>query len=181
MTCIIGLKHKGDIYIGADSAGVGGSSISNRVDSKIYEVGEFIFGFTSSFRMGQLLGYSFKPPIHSKGISIEEFMCTSFINEVKATLKEGGFSRNKNGEDEGGTFIVGYRGRLFTIFDDYQISEVADTYDAVGCGEDLAKGAMYSTKTLLPLKRIRNALEAAAYFSSGVRAPFKIIKQKRIK
>ena len=35
MTCIVGLKHKGDIYIGADSAGVGGLNIETRVDSQI--------------------------------------------------------------------------------------------------------------------------------------------------
>lgn len=181
MTCIIGLKYKGDIYIGADSAGIGGLSIDTRVDSKIYEVDEFIFGFTSSFRMGQLLGYSFSPPEHKRDVSIEKFMCTVFIDEVRSTLKDGGFSRQISGEDHGGTFVVGYRGRLFVIYDDYQVAEVKDDYVAVGCGEDLAKGAMYANKKLLPLKRIRNALEASAHFSAGVRAPFRIIKQKRSK
>lgn len=51
MTAIVGLVEKGNVYIGGDSAGVAGLSISIRGDEKVFKVGPFIMGFTSSFRM----------------------------------------------------------------------------------------------------------------------------------
>ena len=62
MTCIVGLEHKGKVYIGGDSAGVAGYSLSVRADQKVFINGNFIFGFTSSFRMGQILRFGFNPP-----------------------------------------------------------------------------------------------------------------------
>lgn len=52
MTCVVALKHDGRVYMGADSAGVGGYSLQIRNDPKIYRVKDLLFGFTTSFRMG---------------------------------------------------------------------------------------------------------------------------------
>lgn len=179
MTCIVGLKHKGNLYIGGDSAGVGGYKIESRVDPKVHEVGPFLFGFTTSFRMGQLLGHSFVPPKHPRNMPIHKFMVTKFIDAVRDCLKDGGYAQTRNGEETGGTFIVGYKGHLFTVYDDYQIAETSDDYCAVGCGEDIAKGAMFASRNIIPVERVRQALQAAAHFSAGVRSPFLIVKQKK--
>lgn len=52
MTCIIGFIKNKKVYIGGDSAGVGGSHVTIRRDSKVFKNGNFIMGYTSSFRMG---------------------------------------------------------------------------------------------------------------------------------
>jgi len=62
MTCIVGIQHDGRVYIGGDSAGVAGYSITSRADAKVFTVGPYVMGFTSSFRMGQLLRYGLKAP-----------------------------------------------------------------------------------------------------------------------
>jgi len=62
MTCIVGLVENGKVYIGGDSAGVAGLDITTRKDEKVFQKENMIFGFTSSFRMGQILRYSFKNP-----------------------------------------------------------------------------------------------------------------------
>ena len=59
MTCIVGLVDNGKIYMGGDSAGVSNLDIRIRADQKVFKTGEFIMGFTSSFRMGDLLKYDF--------------------------------------------------------------------------------------------------------------------------
>ena len=59
MTIIVGLVTKAGVLMGADSAGVCGYELTIRKDKKIYQVDDFLFGYTTSFRMGQLLGYSF--------------------------------------------------------------------------------------------------------------------------
>lgn len=176
MTCIVGLVHDGQVYIGGDSAGVAGYSVTVRADEKVFNKGEFVMGFTSSFRMGQLLRYKLNIPFHKPNVDTYEYMVTEFVEAVRQCLKDGGYSRNESGEDIGGKFLVGYRGKLFLIDLDYQVGESLLQYDAVGCGEDLAKGSLYSTRDLDdPNKRILMSLEAAEQFSAGVRSPFKVL------
>lgn len=55
MTCIIGLENKGKVYMGADSASSNGYSINVSGNPKLFRSGPFLIGFTSSWRMGQLL------------------------------------------------------------------------------------------------------------------------------
>ena len=173
MTCIVALAHEGVIYMGCDSAGIGGYSRSNRVDPKIYRVSDMLIGFTTSFRMGQLLGYSLVLPKHHSDVPIENYMATSFINAVRECLKTGGWAEKEKDQERGGTFLVGYRKRIFEIFSDYQVGERAQPYNATGCGEDLALGSLFTSEHLAPKDRIRIALEAAATFSAGVYAPFR--------
>jgi ATP-dependent protease HslVU (ClpYQ) peptidase subunit len=174
MTCIVGLLDNNNIYMGGDSAGVGGYSLRIRKDEKVFINGEFIFGFTSSFRMGQLLRYSLKPPKRYQDIDIYSFMVNDFINSVRQCLKDGGYAEKDKERESGGTFLVGYQGRLFEISDDYQVAEVLDNFTSCGCGFDLALGSLYSTEGQKPEERVLIALEAAEKFSAGVRAPFNI-------
>ena len=182
MTCIVGYQHKGKVWIGGDSAGVGGLSLTVRADRKVFQNKQFIIGFTTSFRMGQLLQYRFKPPSISKGENIETYMCTKFIDGVRKCFNTYKFGYNKNG-DHGGTFLVGVRKRLFVIDSDYQVGWSEIPYNAVGCGFDLALGAMYALgkvdpdcATTSPENKIKVALGAAAAGSGGVCEPFHVIK-----
>ncbi|MBO1513251.1 hypothetical protein [Metabacillus bambusae] len=176
MTCIVGLINNGKVYIGADSAGVGGYSLTLRADEKVFVKGEFIMGFTSSFRMGQLLRFKLDIPYHKPDVDTYEYMVTEFIEAVRHCLRNGGFSRNDNGEESGGKFLVGYKDQLFTIDSDYQVGRPMMGYDAAGCGEDIAKGSLFSTESIDdPVKRVREALKASEQFSAGVRSPFLIL------
>jgi len=174
MTCIVGLVHDGDVYIGADSAGVAGYSLTVRADEKVFINNGFVMGFTSSFRMGQLLRYSLKPPKYHPDIDLTEYMVTEFINAVRECLKTGGYAKKDKEIETAGTFLVGFQGKLFKIDSDYQVGVPILTFDACGCGEDIALGSMYSNTSLPPVERIIQALEAAEQFSAGVRRPFLI-------
>lgn len=181
MTCIVGLEHKGKVYMGGDSAGVAGYSISIRTDEKVFTNGPFIMGFTGSFRIGQLLRYSFRPPRHLASKSDMSYLVTDFVDAVRKCYKSKGTMR-KNGEVESfqGPFLLGYRGLLYYVGSDFQIGKVADGFDCVGCGAELASGAMYATSMLSsmpPVNRIELALQASAHFNAGVRGPFKVISK----
>ena len=80
-----------------------------------------MFGFTTSFRMGQLIRYALEPP-EPEG-ELDRFMSTAFVDAVRACLKDGGWARRDNEREEGGTFLVGVQGRLFAVHDDYQVDE----------------------------------------------------------
>lgn len=175
MTCIVGLAEEGKVYIGGDSAGVAGYDLTIRADSKVFTNGEFLMGFTSSFRMGQLLRYSFSPPPFIEKEDLDKYMVTRFVDALRTCLQAGGYEINKSGRVEGGTFLVGVRGRLYVIEGDYQVGIPADNFAAVGCGDQIAHGALYASQGQDPEKRLEIALRAAEHFSGGVRAPFKII------
>jgi hypothetical protein len=135
-TAIAGIAKEGTVWIGGDSAGIDVTNLALtvRADEKVFINQNFIFGFTSSFRMGQLLRYSFSPPGQVQGQDLNEYMVTTFIDAVRDCLKEGGFQEKENEVESGGTFLVGHQGHLFTVDSDYQVGESLDGYDAVGCG-----------------------------------------------
>lgn len=177
MTCIVGLVDKGEVLIGGDSAGVNCRSLAMQVrsDHKIFRNGPFLMGFTSSFRMGQLLRFSFNPPKRHTDIDVYAYMVTDFVDAVRDCLKDGGYAERYNDVERGGEFLVGYEGRLFRIESGYEVGETVYGYDAVGCGEDIALGSLCSTAGGAPKDRIHQALKAAAQFSAGVSAPFHIV------
>ncbi len=87
MTCIVALTDGKKVCMGADSAGAGGSYVTVRADPKIYRVGPFLIGFTSSFRMGQPLGHNLTVASRPEGTDVFVFMCT-FVEAVRACFKD---------------------------------------------------------------------------------------------
>lgn len=174
MTCIVGIVENGSVLIGGDSAGVaaGRLSLVVRTDRKVFRSGDFVMGFTSSFRMGQLLAYGFNPPKPRVGVDVMHYMVTDFIDAARARMKEGGYATVQNQSEAGGTFLVGYGGRLFHIADDFQVGESTHGFDACGCGDLIALGSLHTSAGRPGEERIRAALSAAESFSAGVRSPF---------
>ena len=126
--------------------------------------------------MGQILRYSLNAPAPPSGRSLSKFMATTFIDSVRKSLSKGGYANKKDEVERGGEFIVGCRGRLFVVESDYQVAEPIDSFVSVGCGQDIAKGALYATRKtkMSPRSRITLALTAAKRYSAGVRRPFVI-------
>ncbi|MFI9722227.1 hypothetical protein ACIHFE_21610 [Streptomyces sp. NPDC052396] len=179
MTVIVGLVHNERVHLGGDSAGVSGLRITVRRDPKIFRNGAYAMGFTTSFRMGQLLHHAFNAP-KPKG-ELDRFMATVFVDRLRACLKNGGWARKDDDQEQAGTFLVGVHGRLFAVYDDYQIAEPADGYAAVGCGGEFALGALHATADLglKPRDRLTLALTAAGHHSAGVCEPFTYVTARK--
>jgi hypothetical protein len=177
LTCIVGLQApEGGVLLGGDSAGLSGWVRTHRADPKVFANGSFVIGFTTSFRFGQLLRFADLPkPLDRTGEELDRFMVTDFVNCVRQTLKDGGWSKKENEREDAGTFLVGRNGVLFKVSDDYQVGRSLDGYDAAGCGWELALGALHATRRRRPEDRVRVALEAAAYHSGGVHPPFVVV------
>jgi ATP-dependent protease HslVU (ClpYQ) peptidase subunit len=182
MTCVVGyVTADGTIYLGGDSAGVGvsGWDLTVREDPKVFRRGAFLIGFTTSFRMGQLLRYTLEVPDRHEHVDAHEYISTTFVDSVRKCLEFGGFIKKESNQESGGTFIVGYEGHLFVVYDDFQVQEAKDPYCAVGCGGAYAVGAMsilvHECLGIDPFEKVRLALSVAERNSAGVRAPFNII------
>lgn len=195
MTCIVGFVDRvnKEIIMGGDSAGVAGLEISKRKDTKVFiKDNKFIIGFTTSFRMGQILHYN---PLHIEEQSSYEddlaFMVKKFIPAVQDLFQKnyyGGIDQKQGAI--GGTFLVGYKDNLYRIDSDFQVALGHKDYDSCGCGDNYALGSLHTSIHLNKLvKNYRNydyntekivlrSLITAAEFSAGVCSPFNIIKLK---
>ncbi len=180
MTCILGLVHNENVYIGGDSAGVAGYSLTVRADPKVFVNKGFAMGFTSSFRMGQLLRFKFTPPPVPENKDPFAYMVTDFVEAVRTCLKTGGYLKKENERESGGNFLVGWRGVLYEVDSDMQVGMAGEQFAAVGCGHDLAKGALAALLTTRlrsrPIVAINQALQIAEDHSAGVRGPFVVVR-----
>lgn len=186
MTCIVAVKDpKHGVWMGADSLGVdaGRLSCSVRQDPKIFYNGFWLIGCTTSFRMIQLLMTSKLPQPPAKEEDLFPFMIATFVPAVRKIFEEGGFAKKKDGQEEGGCFLVAFNNHIFKIDGDYQVAENMVPFDACGCGEPYALGALNVVKfyDCSPQAKLQMALEAAAEFSAGVRGPFTILQANPFK
>lgn len=185
MTCIAASKAlDGTIWMGGDSAAscAGSGRLIIRNDTKVFEKGEFLIGYTTSFRMGQLLKYQLRVGEQTVRDDLE-FMSTSFIEAVRKVLKAGGFTKVENEQEEGGAFLVGYRGTIYFVESDFQVGVNKCDYAACGSGEEFAMGVMHclSGQMVTGEKAVLAALQAAECHNAYVRAPFIVKSQTKKK
>jgi ATP-dependent protease HslVU (ClpYQ) peptidase subunit len=181
VTCIVGITDGTRVVIGGDSAGVSGWDVTPRADSKVWVKGEMAFGFTTSFRMGQLLRYRLEIPAHPEDMSAMEYMSTRFIDAARQCLEDGGWKKAESGRDDGGQFLVGYRGHLYGVEADFQIEESLNMYGSIGSGAPYALGALHAV-VWLPADNIyelddwtKRALIAASHYCASVIGPFNLV------
>lgn len=183
MTCIVAVKGLNSVVIGGDSAGIAGLSIQIRRDPKVFKVDDFAIGFTSSFRMGQLLMTSLKVAVQHDE-SDYTFMVTKFIDGVRNCFREGGYMKKIEEREDGGTFLVVYNGEIYHVDDDFQVGLLESPFMAVGCGDTYALGALMGEYQSVkgrksietnPMAMCGHALTVATKLSAGVCAPYNFI------
>ena len=96
-------------------------------------------------------------------------MVTDFVDSVRKLFVDNGYCID-SGDWKSGCFLVGVKGRLFSIDIDFQVYE--QDYDSVGSGCYHALGSLYTSKRSSPVKDIEKALETAEHFVTSVKRPF---------
>lgn len=189
MTCIVGVLGEKDIFIGGDAASGDPDHYSIKIckTPKVFKTEiiskrnkikiPMLIGYTTSFRMGQLLQYSLVPPEWPDRMESERYFATIFIDHVRKLFQEKGFIRKDKDQESGGNFLLAVKGGLFNIEDDFKVHQVVENYDAIGCGLYLAQGTLYALRQIGPLNSdsVRLALEASAHHNAYVRPPFTIL------
>jgi len=180
MTCIVGLEDETGLIIGCDSAAVGSEDLSVVCVKrpKIFAVGELLIGFTGSFRFSQLLEFHLNLPSRLEREEDVDYMM-SVSESIRMLLIEANCAEVVSNVAEGGTALLGYRGRLYTLHGDFSILQFSRGFDAIGCGGNFALGALMAIRCKNTEHRVRKALEISAELSAGVKAPFYLFKQDR--
>ena len=142
---------------------------------KVSRVGDFAIGYTTSFRMGQLLHHAITLKKPHPEEDVYEHLIRIVIPDLIAAFKAANYGPTKDGEMSGGEFILGYQNRLFVVQSDFSVLEYSQDFIAVGSGAHIALGALFATHgrpEMTPADRLTTALEAAASMNGYVRGPF---------
>lgn len=179
MTCIVGYVDGNDIYMGGDSIAISEDGYRIMDFPKVFIRGDMIFGFASSFRMGQILKSSFIIPERPEDISDEEYIQGVFIDTLIKCFEEKGYATIDNNVATGGCFLLGYNKRLYQIQDDFSVLCNIQKYDSIGVGENFALATIACLQkyksTLKSEEKVSEALEIASKFAY-VSKPFHIFK-----
>ncbi|QDJ96383.1 hypothetical protein Xoosp13_197 [Xanthomonas phage Xoo-sp13] len=135
MTCIIAYVDKNGVgHMAGDSAGTAVSyhHRSDNVHPKIFKNGDMIIGYTSSFRMGQLLEHVFVPPSKSEGLTDYQYMIKQVVPEIRKTFVSGNFM--KEDSKDGGSYLIIYNKKLYSIQEDFAVFERPSNFDSCGSG-----------------------------------------------
>lgn len=190
MTCIAGITLRGRVFIGADSLGSGNGVKQTYITPKLALLDVFEkrdlsltkiplgIGYTTSYRMGDLLRYNFTPPPIEHDEDENKYLVTDFIPELIKCFDDHSFARTKEGSKSGGNFLVGIRKRLFHVQEDFSVLEPTCGYTAVGSGQEFALGALYAYRRTMddPEKAIVGSIRAASEFCTTVGGTVDCIK-----
>jgi ATP-dependent protease HslVU (ClpYQ) peptidase subunit len=168
MTLIIALKHKGKVYLGGDAAAVGGYDRSPTVEPKVFKNGKYMIGYTTSFRMGQILQHMKLPVPPVKELT--KFMVTTFIESITEEFTKRDYDWKENGVN----FIAVIHNRIFEIENGLQVHEKKEI-SAVGCAYAYALGAITACEIVDPKERMLKTFSIAEIYSAGIMAPYTII------
>ena len=174
------------MWLGADTGAydaddAGGVLVTNT--AKVWRWEDFVFGTAGSYRAIQIL-HRWLPDSEllmqfQAADSVEDFMVLKLVPAIKEVFETHNYGTQINGEAvHGSTLLIGARGKLWALYDDYAVLQIRSTYHAIGSAADTGLGAMYvltSNTRLRPETIIERTLEAAAAHCAYVRGPFTIV------
>lgn len=180
MTCIVGIEHDSKVYLGCDSAASDGWVAYKTDVSKIFTTDGITFGYTTSFRFADLLQYDLRIPARSETeINDRRYLVGTVIKTIRETLQKGGFAKIDNNKETGGTALLVYRNKLYSLQDDYSLVRSTDGYASCGSGHAFALGSLATTarmENLIPQQRVTMALEAAVKHCATVDGPLTVLQ-----
>ncbi|HNR57413.1 MAG TPA: hypothetical protein PKJ51_03050 [Methanothrix sp.] len=180
MTCIVAIAEEGTVFMGGDRLlTYGNTGLRLRDGSpkvailKAAGEAEYLVGVAGDGRVGDVvLRATFGPVNPDPETTIRE----EFIPAVRAALSvNGALMRFEDGQDRGASTLVGHRGRLFIVSDNFGVEVVTDGCAAIGSARQIALGSLASTAGD-PEQRILMALKAAEKYHVDVMGPFDILK-----
>jgi ATP-dependent protease HslVU (ClpYQ) peptidase subunit len=170
MSCVVGVKRGGSVWIGADSAVTfsnGGQQVTNT--PKHFRVGDALVGGAGSVRFLQLVALEATagvlPRLDYKGVCLFADWLIRLAAENGCVDKDG---------DMQCAFLVAAGDGLYEICENGAVLIPHDDYAAIGAGAGPALGYLWAaiSSELSSKEVIRGALQVASLYHSTVRPPF---------
>lgn len=176
MTSVIGYAANGHVWIAGDSCVGNDNDQFVTLNKKVFRVGELLIGCSGSLRRWQLLQYELALSPDDDGGDPERYIVTVVVEAIRRLFADRAAAIIEDGMEYGGTFIIGYRGHLYEMDNNYQVLERTSQTAAIGTGGPYALGAFHGMIDTIPGVNIplllTRALEISARFASCVAPPF---------
>lgn len=148
MTCIVGLVGRRGVLIAGDAQG--STDWTKREDAgvKVFSLMDTVaIGYCGSGRFGQILQYHMddldEPPL---AMDEHRWAVHDFIPYLRSLTEEHGHLHVRHNVEEFGPsgFLLGVRGRLFAVWNDFSVDEHVHPYEAIGSGAETAMGVLHA-------------------------------------
>lgn len=180
MTCIVAIEENNEVIMGGDRLGSNGYTGAPVSEAKVFRKGPLLIGYTSSFRMGQLLQHALEVPVLPTEMDLDKWVSIDLMQAIRKAYKDNGWDKEKDGAAEGGNFLVAIGDRCYEIQGDYSYIRNTSGEYAVGSGVHYALGSLRSTRGKMKAKqRIIESLETAAEYVVSVSGPFDIFASSK--
>lgn len=175
MSCIIGLKDETGVWMGCDGLVSTGSKVTGREAQKVVQKETFLFGTAGSSRKGQILRatvrekvpeYFFRKdrtPVETIDYMIR-FLFPGYLLKGLRGYRMGEYGK----EDANTRMLLATKAGVFSIGNNWSVTFQEKGYGAIGSGEGVALGALYTTPNFTGPDRLRFALEASNYHINSV-------------
>jgi ATP-dependent protease HslVU (ClpYQ) peptidase subunit len=183
MTCVVGFKFEGRLFLGGDSyisQGNEGYSICSA--PKVYQIGTLGVGICGSVLVEQILESSLKKHVKKRTKMTLKHFQEILIPKIKKDMTKGGcLVSTETGVRMIGDscFVFAIEGQFYKMEDDFSLWDAKRSYVAIGSGAVYALGAMEAIKDdqrMSPGDKVFKALEASTKLCSYVRPPYTLIE-----
>lgn len=166
MTCIVGLVDNGTVYIGGDRSIGDESSILSSPVSKVGVRDQWIYGYSGTIGIGQLVEIINLP--RAEGADYK-----TIKTKIAPALAVAIDNYSREAADHDTQWLIGVNGRLYELSAaDWGVVEVQ--YTAIGAGSQIALGSLYTSIDKSPIDRVELSLEAAITLSPMCQGPIDV-------
>lgn len=182
MTCIVGVEHKGSVWMGGDSAATDNSFNRTIIkDPKVFIKNNVGFGVCGLPKVMDAVAHGLEIPTQKSGQTDRQFLVSTLVPALREGLER--FDCIEKHPEYGsifhGSMLIGYRGKVYDLQSNFQFVHNSEGFASAGSGGELAKGSLISTKGMSnPKKRILTALQVSTA-NAGVAPPFVVIQVKK--
>jgi len=177
MTVVLADTQDETLIFAADSAASNGDEIYTIAMPKVFARGSYLFGYTGSYRIGQILRHYVELPEPPER-EAERFLVREAVPILRAAvLEQGAAGPGRDFLGEKTALLVGFRGRTWCIGTDLTVTPEA-AYGAIGSGRLRAYGAfhaLYAAGVGPARRRLELVLEATAEHTANVRRPWQLV------
>ena len=143
MTCIVGLEMNGKVLMGGDIQGTGGNNKVVHTQPKVFNKKGVLFGFTTSYRFGQILEHGLADPVIPEDDGdIYRWLITVLIPDIRNALK-------MNNYETGGNCLIGVKGQLWELQNDFSVLRSIRGFGSVGSGYEYAMGSLHTSLAVI--------------------------------
>lgn len=149
MTCIAAIISNDVITIASDTLVTWDYSVNNYTDKIFRKGNSYVVGCSGGVRVSQLMQYEVTLPVIPKDVKdLKEFIVNKVVPNIRKVMRKELAKKNMDESDLGSAFLIGVKGGLFVITEDYCVLEF-DKFAAIGSGASAALSSLSTTEEVM--------------------------------